>query len=157
MTSLIDARGRVLHADTPATLHSQVWPGIHVGGSFDSYGDTLSVDIAVLACPEREVAWCDGATATEHHCLPLHDGPLLRTTRQRLLGPADYLAEQLAAGRTIAFRCYLGLNRSALLAALTWHAYTGTPGPQLVADVRAARGPDALCNPAFAAYLESLT
>ena len=84
--------------------------------------------------------------------LPIHDGDLPNLERLHAVG--RLAAELVQKGHTLLSHCGLGLNRSALVAALVL-MHHGMTGPQAVERLQARRA-GALFNPVFADYLRNL-
>ncbi len=83
--------------------------------------------------------------------LPIHDAEM--PDMDRLHGVAKMCAELVRRGDRVLSHCGLGLNRSALLAALIL-MYNGMRGPDAVERIQARR-PGALYNDKFREYLIS--
>lgn len=84
--------------------------------------------------------------------LPIHDGDL--PNLDRLHAVARLGADLVRRGHKLLSHCGMGLNRSALVAALIL-MHHGMTGPQAVERLRARR-PGALFNDVFANYLLQL-
>lgn len=84
--------------------------------------------------------------------LPIHDGDLPNLERLHAVG--RLAAELVGKGHVLLSHCGMGLNRSALIAALVL-MHHGMTGPQAVERLRARR-PGALFNEVFANYLLQL-
>jgi hypothetical protein len=84
--------------------------------------------------------------------LPIHDGDLPNLDRLHAVGRLG--AELVGRGHALLSHCGMGLNRSALVAALIL-MHQGMTGPQAVERLRARR-PGALFNEVFANYLLTL-
>ncbi len=84
--------------------------------------------------------------------LPIHDGDLPNLERLHAVG--RLAAELIGKGHVLLSHCGMGLNRSALIAALVL-MHHGMTGPQAVERLRARR-PGALFNEVFANYLLQL-
>src|SRR5438045_2385559 len=83
--------------------------------------------------------------------LPIHDGAL--PDLDRLHAVAKLAAELVTRGDRVLAHCGMGLNRSALMAALILR-YLGIEGLTCIERCRERR-PGALYNPVFAEYLVS--
>jgi protein-tyrosine phosphatase len=81
--------------------------------------------------------------------LPIHDGEL--PDLDRLHGVAKLCAELVRRGDRVLSHCGMGLNRSALMAALILR-YLGMDGPRAVERCQQRR-PGALYNTVFSEYL----
>lgn len=84
--------------------------------------------------------------------LPIHDGEL--PDLDRLHAVAKMSAELIKRGDRVLSHCGMGLNRSALMAALILRYTTDMDGPATVKRCQERR-PGALYNPVFADYLMS--
>ncbi|MFO1077339.1 MAG: dual specificity protein phosphatase [Planctomycetota bacterium] len=84
--------------------------------------------------------------------LPIHDGDLPNLDRLHAVG--RLAADLVGKGHRVLSHCGMGLNRSALVAALVL-MHHGMTGPQAVARLQQRR-PGALFNEAFAAYIREL-
>lgn len=65
------------------------------------------------------------------------------------------IARRLLAGRTVLSTCAMGLNRSALVAAIAMHEAYGMNADEIIRRLRAARGEWALHNPQFEKLLRT--
>jgi hypothetical protein len=92
------------------------------------------------------------APETEHAVLRLADAAVDPATGARVDEAAERIADAVRDGRRVLVRCSGGLNRSGLLVASALVRLGRTPD-EAIAAVRAARGPWALTNPGFVAYL----
>jgi Dual specificity phosphatase, catalytic domain len=82
--------------------------------------------------------------------VPIWDGEMEHPDLVR--DTARTVAERVAAGRRVLVHCWAGLNRSGVVAARAL-MFAGVPPADAIAAVRAARGPDALFNVHFVAWL----
>lgn len=83
---------------------------------------------------------------------PLDDDPTRPLREDEIvmaLRAADRVARRLRAGRRVLVTCALGLNRSALVAALAMRAVYGMKPDEIIERIRRARGRWALSNPNF--------
>lgn len=85
--------------------------------------------------------------------LPIHDGDLPHM--DRLHAVARLGAHLIGNGHRVLSHCGLGLNRSALMAALILMYAHGESGPDVVKNLQTRRA-GALYNDVFASYLRSL-
>jgi len=92
------------------------------------------------------------APEVEHAVLRLADAAVDPATGARVDEAAERIADAVRDGRRVLVRCSGGLNRSGLLVAGALIRLGRTPD-EAIAAVRAARGPWALTNPGFVAYL----
>lgn len=84
--------------------------------------------------------------------LPLHDAAMDHPESVR--ATARLVVERLDAGREVLVHCAAGLNRSGVVVARAL-MYRGHSAAEAIALVRAARGPYALCNGDFVAWLHA--
>jgi protein-tyrosine phosphatase len=83
---------------------------------------------------------------------PLDDDPTRQMREDEIAiatRAAGRVARRLRAGRRVLVTCAMGLNRSALVAALAMHDVFGMSADEIVARLRRARGSWALSNPNF--------
>lgn len=91
---------------------------------------------------------------------PLEDAPTRSMCEQEILialETASRVARRLRAGRRVLVTCALGLNRSALIAAIAMSEVYGMSGDEIIARLRRARGPWALSNPNFERLLRTVS
>lgn len=89
---------------------------------------------------------------------PNDDNPLEPATREQLLiaiGAARSTAMTLQHGGKVLVTCWMGLNRSGLVSALTLHILLGCSGRKAVQMVQQKR-PNALKNPQFVSHLNRI-
>lgn len=129
---------------------SAVAPGLFVG-SKPRPGHHDGIDTIVLAAMEYQPpAHLFPGTEVIH--APLDDAPsrLMREDEIALaIKAAERVARRLRAGRRVLSTCAMGLNRSALVAALAMYEVYGMSPDEIVARLRRARGAWALSNPNF--------
>lgn len=131
-------------------LATQVGDRLWLGGSWLPAPDAVPWHAAVTVCHPREALYPPGVREVSR---PLDDPG--DVDEARLLVAVEEVERHLADGPTLV-RCRVGLNRSALVAACVLRRATGEPGPVILDHLRDLRGPDVLCNPAFAAYVKTL-
>ena len=85
---------------------------------------------------------------------PLPDMALDDWQTQRALVTGKKVATHLVAGRTVLVTCAMGLNRSALVAALALGLVTRMSASAIIELIRARRDPDALGNRYFVSILQ---
>lgn len=129
---------------------SEVAPGLYVG-SKPPPGHHAGVDVIVLAAMEYQPpAHLFPGTEVIH--APLDDAPGRHMREDEIAlatKAAERVARRLRAGRRVLSSCAMGLNRSALVAALAMHEVYGMRPDEIVARLRRARGAWALSNPNF--------
>ena len=99
---------------------------------------------------------CDLAALLTNNYIwyPIPDGALDETVD--IIGFSEELvSKHRALGGAVLVYCNAGRNRSSLVSALMLRLITGCSGAEAVVKLRAAR-PNALANPAFVAFLETL-
>jgi protein-tyrosine phosphatase len=135
---------------------SEIVPGLFVG-SKPSPGRAC-VDVIVLAAQEYQPP-ADLFPGAEVIHAPLDDDPK-RPLREDEIAIAtkagSRVARRLRAGRRVLVSCAMGLNRSALVAALAMHEVYGMHAHEIVARLRRARGSWALSNPNFEQLLRAV-
>ena len=136
---------------------NEVVPGLWQGGTdvrsgsqtacviTDQFDSVISLTGAVEYGPGDDVP---------HRVMRMADAGLDFFLEQRLDELSDHVVSELAAGHKVLVRCTGGLNRSGLVVGLTLIKQGHTPD-EAIDLVRAARGPWALCNPAFVQHLRS--
>lgn len=139
----------------------QVAPGIWFGSGNVDYPRKTMADLGVTrAAVASPSLWPFWKGIREVHPILFDDDdgskdPALAAKLLRELDDHFELAAEISSG-PIAFLCYAGLNRSALLAGL-WMWWHGEPGgPRLVQRLREAGGPYCLSNTAFVRILVEL-
>lgn len=73
---------------------------------------------------------------------------------EQLDAVANWVNQCRSTGQVLV-HCQAGLNRSSLVAARAIHLREGFPGAEIIKDLREARSPAVLCNPAFEAEVRS--
>lgn len=125
---------------------SEVAPGLYVG-SKPLHG-RHDVDVIVLAAEEYQPHATRFPDVEVIH-VPLDDAPTRPMREGEIkdaLRAADRVAQHLRAGRRVLVSCALGLNRSALIAAIAMHDVYGMAPDEIIRRLRQARGPWALSN-----------
>ena len=129
---------------------SEVAPRLFVG-SKPPPGRHADVDVIVLMAMEYQPP-AELFPGAEVLHAPLDDDPR-RSMREDEIAAAvkmgDRVARRLRAGRRVLCSCAMGLNRSALVAAIAMHDVYGMGADEIVERLRRARGEWALSNPNF--------
>jgi len=135
----------------------EIVPNLYVGsrpppGSYPQY------DAIVLAASEYQPpAHLFPGTEVIH--APYEDAPgrimhvdeIVTATRT-----AARVASLLRSGRRVLVTCYMGLNRSALIAALAMHDVYGMNADEIIKRLRRARGMWSMSNPNFVKLLRDV-
>lgn len=119
---------------------SKPLPGRHAG-----------IDVIILTAMEYQPP-AELFPETEVIHVPLDDAPDRPMRHDEIaaaLGGATRVARRLNEGRRVLVTCAMGLNRSALVAALAMHEVHGMGADEIIARLRRARGSWALSNPNF--------
>lgn len=138
---------------------SEIVPGLFVGSRpFPGRRPRVDVDTIVLAAieyqppaelfPEAEVIH---VPLDDDSSRPLRDAEILAATKA-----GNLVARRLREGRRVLVSCAMGLNRSALIAALAIHEVYGMNADEIIARIRQARGSWALTNPNFSRLLRAV-
>lgn len=158
LTPEIDAFGNVLWAPIPAEKATELHPGLWVGSCAQWAGDPDldpgHYDVILTVCGRGEETPRVGPDV-QHRRMPLRDGAVVPDPDDLALIVA-WVARHVRAGRVVLVRCWAGLNRSGLVGVLAAAELAGLTGAAALEDARRARSPWVLCNPAFAAYVESI-
>ena len=129
---------------------SEVAPRLFVG-SKPLPGRHDDVDVIVLAAMEYQPP-AKLFPGVEVLHAPLDDAPG-RSMRQDEIAEATKtagrVARRLRGGPRVLVTCAMGLNRSALVAALAMHEVYGMSADEIILRLRRARGAWALSNPNF--------
>lgn len=131
---------------------SRITPRLYVGSAPETTEELEGFDLLVLCAAEwqpqsRDLRpWRGRVLHAGFEDTPAPDTLLVRKAKLA----AREVATALKQRRRVLVTCAAGLNRSALVAGLALRSCTRLPPEEIVARIRAARGPDALCNKAFA-------
>ncbi|MFC6044253.1 protein-tyrosine phosphatase family protein [Nocardioides hankookensis] len=136
---------------------NEVVPGLFQGGhdvlsqsgSACVVGDEFDLVVSLATRPGY-----GPSEGVEHVVLRLADAAIDPATGARVDEVAAQVADAVRDGRRVLVRCSGGLNRSGLVVASALVRLGSTPDAAIDA-VRAARGPWALTNPGFVAYLRA--
>jgi len=150
--------GRATSMPLCADPWNEVVPGLFQGGhDVRSQSGTACVvddefELVVSLATREGYGPADGV---EHVVLRLADAAIDPATGVRVDEVAGRVADAVRDGRRVLVRCSGGLNRSGLVVASALVELGRTPD-EAIALVREARGPWALTNPGFVAYLRGL-
>jgi Dual specificity phosphatase, catalytic domain len=134
---------------TPAFTFDAVIPGLYQGdfptGSVDwsRFDDVVSLTIEEVPDVPLQVG------GLRMH-VPIWDEEMVDPTGVR--AAALTVAERVTAGKRVLVHCWAGLNRSGVVSARAL-MFMGMPVAEAIARVRSARGPYALSNRDFVAWL----
>ena len=134
----------------------EVIPGLYVG-SKPAHG-RHAVDVIVLAAEEYQ-PHATRFPGSEVIHVPLDDAPWRHMRPDEIAGAVrtgEAVARRLRAGRRVLVSCAMGLNRSALVAAIAMHDVHGMGADEIIARIRRARGEWALSNPNFEKLLRAV-
>ncbi len=129
---------------------SEVAPGLFVG-SKPRPGRYEGIDAIVLAAMEYQPP-AELFPGTEIIYAPLDDAPGRAMYEGEIVTAAktaDRVSRLLRAGRRVLVTCQMGLNRSALIAAIAMHDVFGMGADEIIARLRQARGAWSMSNPNF--------
>lgn len=130
---------------------TQVWPmwprgGLWVGGAWEREpADGFDVVVTLTRRDEADVVVRRPARHVRYPMADDEDG----LDRDGLAELVAYVVRWVREGKRVLVQCYLGLNRSGLVAALALRELSGCTGPEAVALLRVLRDTNVLCNPAF--------
>ena len=136
---------------------SEVVPGLFIS-SKPSPGRHADVDAIVLTAVEYQPP-ADLFPGAEVLHVPLEDDasrPLRVDEIAVAIRAGRRVAKRLLAGRRVLVSCAMGLNRSALVAALAMHEIYGMNADEIIARIRRERGAWALSNPGFVQLLRAV-
>jgi protein-tyrosine phosphatase len=136
-------------AATPEFTFDAVIPGLYQGdfptGTVDwsHFDDVVSLTVEDVPGVRLQVG------GLRMH-VPIWDDEMVDPTGVRAAALA--VAERVTAGKRVLVHCSAGLNRSGVVSARAL-MFMGMPVAEAIARVRSARGPDALSNREFVAWL----
>lgn len=132
-----------------------VFGSLFIGGAPEGHLDELCPwEVIVFTAKEFQPKY----PSTEGKLLiyaPLRDENISKAEKDMVLRVTKELAHTLMRGARVLVTCAQGYNRSALFAAATMIELGLSPW-EAIADIRHARGPQALMNPSFIKFLEGL-
>lgn len=136
---------------------SEIVPNLFVG-SKPSHGRHEGIDTIVLAAMEYQ-PHADRFPGAEVIHVPLDDAPSRPMHETEIVDAtkvAARVARRLRAGRRVLVTCQMGLNRSALIAALAMHDVYGMNADEIITRLRRARGMWSMSNPNFEKLLRTV-
>jgi len=112
---------------------------------------------AIICVSKKKTSPEVQATVEFEHWLYLHimDGKTVEI--EKFAYASGWVMGNLYAGRTTLVHCYGGRNRSALTAALVLRSLEDLTGEEALTELRKRSRPQAVMNPVFVEYLESLS
>jgi protein-tyrosine phosphatase len=133
-----------------SAISNRLW----VGGEPPFDRDIPGFDALVLCAkeiqPERT-----GFHGVVIRC-PIVDGTVDQSMLARVSATSRMVVTFLAGGKRVLITCAMGLNRSALVAALAIAQLTTKSADEIIALIRDKRDPRALYNPNFVALLHHI-
>lgn len=139
------------------SLQDEIVPRLFVG-SKPVPGRHDDVDVVVFAAKEYQPP-ADLFPGVEVLYAPLDDDPT-RPLREDEIAlatkTAGRVARRLRAGRRVLSTCAMGMNRSAIIAALAMQDVYGMSADEIIKRIRGARGSWALSNPNFERLLRTV-
>ena len=148
--------------EAPQELWSEVIPNIFIGGTDDldtvnygrdlpKFGEARQFDSVVsLYAYSNPVGW--GIKELRYG---FGDGPINQEEVQTLREIADWIAGEYVNAKKIGVRCQAGKNRSSLCVALFMIRHLMYSAERAINLIREKRGPDALFNTEFVAFLNN--
>jgi protein-tyrosine phosphatase len=134
----------------PRDKANEIVPGLFVG-SKPSPGRHDGIDVIVLAAVEYQPP-AESFPGTEVIHAPIDDAPLRSMTADEIgiaARAGRQVAQHLRVGHRVLSTCQMGLNRSALVAALAMHEVYGMEADEIITRLRRARGSWSMSNPNF--------
>jgi len=138
--------------------NSKIVPGLYVG-SKPPPGRHDGIDVIVLAAMEYQPP-ASLFPGVEVIYAPLDDAPTRPMRKDEIAlatKTAASVVRRLRAGRRVLVTCQLGMNRSALIAALAMSEVHEMGADEIITRLRQARGSWALSNPNFERLLRVVT
>lgn len=129
---------------------TEVAPGLWLGGARWPCPPEQDFDLIVTVCEDWEE---DHTPAHDEHIrLPMADATTSGASRDDIVDLASLVAERVSAGESVLVRCHWGLERSAMVAALTMRILTGASFDEVLDHLRRTRGEPVLYNPDSSAW-----
>lgn len=129
---------------------NEIVPGLFVG-SKPSPGRHEGIDVIVLTAMEYQPP-AELFPGAEVLHVPLDDAPSRPMREDEIIDATKAglrVARRLRAGRRVLVTCAMGLNRSALVAAVAMQEIYGMSADEIIKRLRSARGMWSLSNPNF--------
>lgn len=142
--------GPFVSGDLVMSDANEVAPNLFVG-SKPLPGPHQDIDVIVLAAQEYQPS-SDRFSDTEVIHAPIDDDPNRPMTPREIeiaVRAGKHVARRLREGRRVLATCMMGLNRSALIAALAMNEVWGMSPDEAIARLRGARGSFSMSNPNF--------
>ena len=140
---------RVLRYRSDNVTWDEVVPGLFQG-DWPHPADLTEFDVLVSMTAEGVPPTPDARPDLVHLVCAIHDAEM--TCPDEVRGMAREVARRHAHGERVLVHCAQGLNRSGVVVARAL-MFSGYSAPDAVRAVRNARGPWALCNEHFEAWL----
>ncbi len=145
-------------------LHSEILPGLWVGGTDDldtiEYSGDLHAPKAITKKDFDAVvtlyAWANPVDwMVEEMRFGFYDSDVDHIDREALTSAVGFARRKWQAGKKVLIRCQAGLNRSGLTAALVL-MQSGYTADEAITLLRDKRSKYVLCNGEFEAFLRTL-
>lgn len=162
--ALVDAQGRPLYAPVARRAGYRVYrilprEDLWIGGEPPDPGhgaDRLPFDVLILCAAEIQPQSDEFPRVGEVlHCGFDDRSPAKTSDLNMAMIAAQEAVKALEANKSVLVTCHAGLNRSGLVCALTLVFGYGMDARRAIATVKRSRGPEALTNSAFNAFLPS--
>lgn len=142
-------------------LYSEILPGLYQGGTSEAQTIDRPQRLNHFGYSEFDsmvtlYAWAAPANwGVEERRFGFPDAALDSSTLPRIHSLADWAFNEWKSGHQVLIRCQAGWNRSGIVTALVLMK-AGYSAADAISLIREKRSPNALCNPDFVRYLESL-